>query len=146
MNYEEYAERMAAQKRNPIARENYEECVEAGYMALADNIDKDTYCRLPNIVIAAISKLARDFEAHKEEARKAEATLREAIERLTERNSAVEGELNKALNERDDHYHTIQECREEIARRDGLIDRLLQAMTADQTRRFMLAQGVTEEA
>jgi len=91
MNYEEYAERMRKQKREPRDREYYAEYTEKAYMAVG--MDKDDFCKLPENAIDALEKLAlaaertyadleRVTKAHKEAVEKNLLNMRE-VERLT---------------------------------------------------------------
>lgn len=123
MNYEEYAERMAAQKRKPVEREHYEECVEIAYMALGD-VDKDEFCRLSGKAIAAIANLVRGL-------RREEKTAREAVGRARAMESRVD-ELERRVAElaeqmKDEDEAASREARRltfEIQMRDKLIQRL----------------------
>lgn len=57
MQYEDYKARMEKQGRKPVSAEDYEKRIEPAYMALT-NTDKDTFCSLPDGVIADIATLA----------------------------------------------------------------------------------------
>lgn len=142
MQFEEYRDRMVAQGRTPVERDRYASQVEAGYML--SNLDKDEFCQLPDRAIAELSRAANRLAEHD---RRADAAVQEA-DRLRreagELAAAAEAEAEKrraVLNE-------AGRLRDALAERDALIERLLQAMTADQTRRFMLAQmaAAKEEA
>lgn len=123
MNYEEYAERMRAQKRKPVEREHYEECVEIAYMALGD-VDKDEFCLLSGKAISAIAKLARGI-------RREEEAAREAVARATAMEGRVD-ELERKVADlvaqiKDEDEAASREARRqafEIQIRDNLIRRL----------------------
>lgn len=125
MQFEEYRDRMVAQGRTPIPREHYASQVETGYMLT--NLTQDEFCALPDRAIAELSRAANRLAEHD---RRADAAAQEADSlRHKAAELAVEaGRLHDAL-----------------AERDALIERLIQSMTADQTRRFMLAQMAARE-
>ena len=142
MQYEEYRDRMVAQGRTPVARERYASQVEAGYMLA--NLDKDEFCQLPDRAIAELSRAANRLAEHD---RRAYAARAEA-----EKLAAAKNSLSAEAEALRDNWRSLLgdngRLRDELAERDALIERLLQAMTADQTRRFLLAQmaAAREEA
>lgn len=163
MQYEEYRDRMVAQGRTPVARELYASQVEAGYMLA--NLDKDEFCQLPDRAIAELSRAANRLAEHD---RRADAAAQEAdslrarvavLETIEEERDAARGEIEKltaAKNSLSAEAEALRanwrsllddngRLRDALAERDALIERLLQAMTADQTRRFMLAQMAARE-
>ena len=111
MQYEEYKKLMAAQKREACGVDAYTAIVEPAYMALGD-VDKEMFCKLPDKVVDAVSKLVRKVEAAYaalDEKDKAYATLAKQAEELgarleverrdgerqAEEMAGLEGELEK---------------------------------------------------
>lgn len=164
MQYEEYRDRMVAQGRTPADREHYASQVEAGYML--SNLDKDEFCQLPDRAIAELSRAANRLDVYD---RRADAAVEECkrlaarvveLQTIEEERDAARAEIEKlaaaknslsaeaeALRSNWSSLHDSNgRLRDALAERDALIERLLQAMTADQTRRFMLAQmGARED-
>lgn len=134
MNYEEYASRMQAQKRRPVEREHYEEIVEKAYMALGE-VDKDEFCGLSDKTIGAIRRLAETVENAKAAAKEAEARAKyaEANEKAAkDRESETDKKFVGLCAE-------VERLNAECGKRDAIIEKLLASMTADATRRFLLA-------
>ena len=134
MQYEEYRDRMVAQGRTPADRERYASQVEAGYMLA--NLTQDEFCALPDRVIAELSRAANRCAEYD---RRADAAAQEA-DSLRHKAAELAVEAEAEAKERRAVLNEAGRLRDELAERDALIERLLQAMTADQTRRFMLAQ------
>lgn len=134
MHFEEYRDRMLAQGRTPVARDRYASQVEAGYML--SNLDKDEFCQLPDRAIVELSRAANRLAEHD---RRADAAAQEA-DGLRHKAAELAAEAEVEAKERRAVLNEAGRLRDEIAERDALIDRLVQAMTADQVRRFMLAQ------
>jgi uncharacterized coiled-coil DUF342 family protein len=139
MQYEEYRDRMVAQGRTPAARERYASQVEAGYMLA--NLTPDEFCQLPDRVIAELSRAANRCAEY---ARRADAAAQEA-DSLRHKAAELAVEAEAEAKERRAVLNEAGRLRDALAERDALIERLLQAMTADQTRRFMLAQMAARE-
>ena len=139
MQYEEYRDRMVAQRRTPVDRERYASQVEAGYMLA--NLTQDEFCALPDRVIAELSRAANrcaEYDRRADAAAQEADSLRHKAAELAVESEAEAEERRAVLNE-------AGRLRDALAERDALIERLLQAMTADQTRRFMLAQMAARE-
>ena len=109
MNYEEYKDRMVAQKRKPVEPEHYEDCVERAYMALED-VDKDEFCRLSGKAIAAITKLAKE--------RDRSVVRVEDLAAVVARQTADLNDAEKQLNGYAEH---VAELQRKVSRRDALI-------------------------
>ena len=100
MNYEEYAERMRKQKREPRDREYYAEYTEKAYMAVG--MDKDEFCALPEKAIDALEKLALAAErtyADLERENKARREAEEAHRAAEEANLLNMREVERLTNE-----------------------------------------------
>lgn len=155
MQYEEYRDRMVAQGRTPADRERYASQVEAGYMLA--NLTRDEFCALPDRAIAELSRAAnrcaeydrRAVAAAQESERLRVAVLnavveardaRGEIEKLTAAKNSLSAEAEALRSNWCSLQDSNSRLRDELAERDALIERLLQAMTVDQTRRFMLSQ------
>ena len=124
MNYEEYVDRMKSQKRKPVEREHYEECVEVAYMALGD-VDKDEFCRLSDRAIYAIRELANRVEKAEKVARDAEARAQDAAfneQKAREREAETDKKLLEATAK-------IDELEAEIRQRNELLESLVDDMT-----------------
>lgn len=139
MQYEEYRDRMVAQGRTPADRERYASQVEAGYML--SNLDKDEFCALPDRVIAELSRAANRLAEYD---RRADAAAQEA-DSLRHKAAELAVEAEAEAEKRRAVLNEAGRLRDALAERDALIERLIQAMTADQTRRFMLAQMAAGE-
>jgi len=139
MQYEEYRDRMVAQGRTPVARDRYATQVEAGYMLT--NLTKDEFCQLPDRAIAELSRAANRLAEHD---RRADAAVEEA-DGLRHKAAELAVEAEAEAKERRAVLNEAGRLRDEIAERDALIERLIQAMPVDQTRRFMLAQMAARE-
>ena len=116
MNYEEYAERMKKQKREPVEREHYEEIVEKAYMALLD-VDKDEFCALSDKVVACIRALAVRAE-------KAERNARLAVEKL----GAFEEQLDRTAHELDETKKQLDAAESDLRARNELLETLVADM------------------
>lgn len=133
MNYEEYAYRMKAQKRKPVEREHYEECVEVAYMALGD-VDKDEFCRLSDKTIAAIRMLA-DRVAKAENAAKEADVRAKYIEAFATAAKDRQAETDKKLAEA---MAKIDQLSEQISERNTLLEDLVSDMSSADVVKFML--------
>ena len=163
MNFKEYRDRMVAQGRTPVGRDRYALQVEAGYML--SNLTQDEFCQLPDRAIAELSRAANRLAEHDrradaavEECRHLAARVvelgtieeeRDAARAEAEKLAAAKNSLSAEAEALRANWRSLQNdngrLRDELAERDALIERLLQSMTADQTRRFMLAQMAARE-
>lgn len=139
MQYEDYRDRMVAQGRTPADRERYASQVEAGYMLA--NLTQDEFCALPDRVIAELSRAANRLAEYD---RRADAAAKEA-DSLRHKAAELAVEAEVEARERRAVLNEAGRLHDALAERDALIERLIQAMTADQTRRFMLAQMAARE-
>ena len=139
MQYEEYRDRMVAQGRTPAERERYASQVEAGYMLA--NLTQDEFCALPDRVIAELSRAANRCAEYD---RRADAAAQEA-DSLRHKAAELAVEAEAEAKERRAVLNEAGRLRDALAERDALIERLIQSMTADQTRRFMLEQMAARE-
>lgn len=133
MNYEEYAERMKAQKRKPVEIEHYEEFIEVAYMALGD-VDKDEFCRLSDKTIVAIRNLALRVEKAENAARDAEVRAQDAAfheQKAKEREAETDKRIVEAMAK-------IDQLSEQISERNTLLEDLVADMSSADVVRFML--------